>query len=36
MPAVEVDFTELPNIINPAYFPKLVDRNRYLVLYGGA
>lgn len=31
----EIDFTELPELVNDKFYPLLVNKNRYLVLVGG-
>jgi phage terminase large subunit len=33
---VEINLENLPHITNPIYYPLYKDKNRYLVLYGGA
>lgn len=36
MAEINVDLTALPQLTNPAFYPLYADKNRYLVLYGGA
>lgn len=36
MAEINVDLTALPQLTNPAFYPLYADRQRYLVLYGGA
>jgi len=33
---LNIDFSKMRQVINPAYFPLLFDKSRYLLLYGGA
>jgi phage terminase large subunit len=33
---VTIDFSRLPEVVNPVYYPLLWDRKRFNVLYGGA
>jgi phage terminase large subunit len=33
---VEINLENLPHVTNPIYYPLYKDKNRYLVLYGGA